>query len=532
MSLLDYELLKTYKSMIGLTNVDNTSDLNKPISIATQTALNSKLNLVGGTLTGGLTGTTASFSGPLVANGATLVGGLTGTTASFSGPMVANGATLTSGLTGTTASFSEPLVANGATLVGGLTGTTASFSGPLAANGATLIGGLTGTSASFSGPLAANGGLTGTTASFSADLTVLGRIFCVLPEYIDNTAAKNAGIPIGALYRTGGIIKIRLDDISPVLTLSGNANIVVKSLTYTDPGVTATDNYDSSVSVYLTSFLFNSTNIISSPVLINGTNTVVTTTTPLQFGNIYTLTYTATDTTGNVTTINRNVSIVDPTVTTTYLYTSTNIRATSDRAPLPRYANNNLYLENYSAWAPLTSSLNNIDFNIDNQWTFIFKVLQSDEQPYTIHLDPLFRSSTFVWGTNTTYGFIGETDDTLGGNFYARLNDLVARNPTYTVTNIQSGLTSEFITNSPSGYMVYIKYDSSKYLTTEMWSGNGATRYFTAKRKQPYTFVNKLAPFAFYSNVQSNDLITYQKGILFSNALTDVPITTWNTYFP
>lgn len=41
------------KSSIGLGNVDNTSDANKPISTATQTALNGKLSLSGGTMTGG-----------------------------------------------------------------------------------------------------------------------------------------------------------------------------------------------------------------------------------------------------------------------------------------------------------------------------------------------------------------------------------------------------------------------------------------------------------------------------------------------
>jgi CRISPR-associated DxTHG motif protein len=42
------------KTAVGLGNVDNTSDANKPISSATQTALNGKLNLTGGTLTGDL----------------------------------------------------------------------------------------------------------------------------------------------------------------------------------------------------------------------------------------------------------------------------------------------------------------------------------------------------------------------------------------------------------------------------------------------------------------------------------------------
>jgi hypothetical protein len=43
------------KSMVGLGNVDNTADSAKPVSTAQQTALDAKLNLAGGTLTGALT---------------------------------------------------------------------------------------------------------------------------------------------------------------------------------------------------------------------------------------------------------------------------------------------------------------------------------------------------------------------------------------------------------------------------------------------------------------------------------------------
>jgi hypothetical protein len=42
----------TTASQVGLGNVDNTSDQNKPVSLAQQTALNTKLSLTGGTLTG------------------------------------------------------------------------------------------------------------------------------------------------------------------------------------------------------------------------------------------------------------------------------------------------------------------------------------------------------------------------------------------------------------------------------------------------------------------------------------------------
>jgi hypothetical protein len=43
------------KDMVGLGNVENTSDANKPISTATQTALNAKANLTGATFTGDVT---------------------------------------------------------------------------------------------------------------------------------------------------------------------------------------------------------------------------------------------------------------------------------------------------------------------------------------------------------------------------------------------------------------------------------------------------------------------------------------------
>lgn len=48
-------LIGVTKSMVGLSNVDNTSDLNKPISTATQTALNLKLDLNPETITNGNT---------------------------------------------------------------------------------------------------------------------------------------------------------------------------------------------------------------------------------------------------------------------------------------------------------------------------------------------------------------------------------------------------------------------------------------------------------------------------------------------
>jgi hypothetical protein len=62
------------KAFVGLGNVDNTSDANKPVSTATQTALNLKANLAGATFTGTVNGTSISLSGDMASATATVSG--------------------------------------------------------------------------------------------------------------------------------------------------------------------------------------------------------------------------------------------------------------------------------------------------------------------------------------------------------------------------------------------------------------------------------------------------------------------------
>lgn len=65
--------LATLKSNMALNNVDNTSDANKPISTATQTALNAKLNAAGGSMTGTLSTTGALTASGIVRSASTLI---------------------------------------------------------------------------------------------------------------------------------------------------------------------------------------------------------------------------------------------------------------------------------------------------------------------------------------------------------------------------------------------------------------------------------------------------------------------------
>ena len=62
-NLSDLSNIVTAKTNLFLENVDNTSDINKPISTATQTSLNLKANLLSPTFTGTVSGITATMVG-------------------------------------------------------------------------------------------------------------------------------------------------------------------------------------------------------------------------------------------------------------------------------------------------------------------------------------------------------------------------------------------------------------------------------------------------------------------------------------
>jgi hypothetical protein len=138
------------------------------------------------------------------------------------------------------------------------------------------------------------------------NLNINGPIICPLNEYSSNNAATLNNVPIFGFYRTGGIVKICLDQTIPIVNLSGAATInLIFGSTYTDSGAYTIDRLNN---VYF-SLMLGSTNILSN-ILISGTNTLITTTSTLSVGN-YTATYTATDSIGLVGTNYRLINIIE-----------------------------------------------------------------------------------------------------------------------------------------------------------------------------------------------------------------------------
>lgn len=137
-------------------------------------------------------------------------------------------------------------------------------------------------------------GLTGP----SNGLKIIGNtVLWQLPEYIDNATAKDNGIPIYGLYRNNDILKIRLNDIPPILYLNGTSNIsIFENEIIQDPGVYALDFANTNIPVYLYQLIDeNNINYITNQILINSTNNTIINPTSNLLPKNYTLSYCSTD---------------------------------------------------------------------------------------------------------------------------------------------------------------------------------------------------------------------------------------------
>jgi hypothetical protein len=121
-------------------------------------------------------------------------------------------------------------------------------------------------------------------------LQIFGQLFAKLPRYRNNTSAKNAGIPLWGWYRTGGILKIRVNDIPPTINLYGTTSITINlGSDYLENGAIANDYLGNSVPIYL-----SINNSLISNILVTENSRNITQTSLLSPG-LYTLTYKAID---------------------------------------------------------------------------------------------------------------------------------------------------------------------------------------------------------------------------------------------
>jgi hypothetical protein len=356
--------------------------------------------------------------------------------------------------------------------------------------------------------------------TINSSLKILGNLISVLPNFPDNNSAKNGGVPIWGWYRTAGIIKIRLNDIPPIVYISGTTSLSIYSgNNYTDPGAYAYDYINNYNSVYISSILSNTTNLLTNNILITGTTSLVTITSILSSGS-YTATYQATDIFGNIGYNYRTLNILNSIIS---------FNMTASNIDVFNYNNNTPYsgsfITNPYTLINLTtgcasiglSQLANLD--ITKPWTIMFELKKTtggDVLYLYFNLIPLGSNSQLTYdnntywfnywpGNNQTFKGVGNSTTYSTNNYSISFDHPTIWKITYTG--------SALYINSYNGNTGNLEgTDNSLNLTSNIIMTNG--RY-------PLTILTNY----------NGALMNLYNGILFSYN-TNITYSTYRSYYP
>lgn len=147
-------------------------------------------------------------------------------------------------------------------------------------------------------------------STMSSDLNIYGKIICPLREFQTNSIAALNNIPVWGLYRTGGIIKVRVDILPPVITLGFTDLQLTVGQILQVPTISVSDNMDEDPIIpKLISIENNSvSNIISNPISITEPTNIAGTDSLTV--DTYTMTFTASDIIGNIATEQATLNVV------------------------------------------------------------------------------------------------------------------------------------------------------------------------------------------------------------------------------
>lgn len=232
------------KADVGLGNVDNTSDANKPVSSATQTALDAKASLSGATFTGAVSGTSLTLSGDLTVNGTTTT--VNSTAINVNNQVIFEGATA-DGFE-TTLSVIDPTADNTLTLP--------DASGTLATQDY-VSGAVSGVTNDYPA-------LVGTGLSWDAD----NDRFAIDSEYVGELAVDS----IAGAFNSGTGLQHNYDDATNTLTIDIDSTVATKQ--YADDSVGDHNSLTASVhGIADTAALVATTDTgtVTSTMIANGT---------------------------------------------------------------------------------------------------------------------------------------------------------------------------------------------------------------------------------------------------------------------
>ena len=280
-----------------------------------------------------------------------------------------------------------------------------------------------GSNITISGNTNINGNIT--FGSLNKSLNIYGKIIAPLNEYQTNSDATINGVPLWGFYRTGGIIKIRLENYLPIIKLNGLTNIYLQlNSNYMDLGVTVYMNsilYTDTLP-YITSIYDNlNNNILIIPIQANQTNDLSSIINTSINGN-YTIVYTIIDNSGNTGTISRNIIIRDfNTFKSVYtLYDGITLFGNINNSNYLQIINSNMTVE---CWVYITQYVSNSihlinifnNSNTSSKMVFLIDpsgylglLIGTNQINITSNKVPLNEWAHIVWMqyNNNIYGFI------------------------------------------------------------------------------------------------------------------------------
>ena len=354
-------------------------------------------------------------------------------------------------------------------------------------------------------------------------------IIMPLKNFTNSKTAALNGIPVGGLFRTGDIVKVRIDVLPPVISLIGATTVsIVQNSMYNELGINISDDTQSIVTPYIVSIKSSNIELLTEAIQFSNNLNIPQINTTIVRNLIFT--YMIGDNFNNIRTLNRQINIT-PVPATLVLFSDASIARTfkyntefsGTLTPSINIVGNTIVqVGGSSMWGFKGSAMPQADFSYNSKWSIMFKfkttsVIQAEA---IINID----SSLTGWGlpgrcTKTTdRPFIIDTwlcsmrQDAGDGGTTNIMTD----------TYFNSIINTDYFTGV---YFAISRIDS--IMQIKVYNLAGVLRW-SAKSYDPWTYtLNQLLVTIYLS--QPNASYIFYNGVLTSTLLELTPAH-WNTY--
>ena len=356
------------------------------------------------------------------------------------------------------------------------------------------------------------------------------NIIMPLKEYDNSKIAALNGVPLGGLFRTGDVVKIRIDVVAPVISLIGATSItVIQNFIYNELGINMVDDTQAILQPYIVSIKSNNIELLTNAIQISNNLNIPQIDTSIV--RILNLTYMVADNFNNITTIPRQINITiaqailvpfsDASIAKTFGYTRDFISS----SPIPSITivdNTMVQVGGASMWGFKGSAMpqSNFIYNFTGTWSvmFKFKLTTGTVGGTATVADMHYDNSTTGWGLP---GRCNQGSDT-GGDLFSIRDGGTGSNSGYqaifdplVLTELLSGIYVT-ITRAVSGRVGLVVHNLAGIKRIQI---NGYN---------PYTYTNNQTMFSVYLEPQK-DKFTFYNGILTSTLVGLTPAH-WNLY--